>query len=200
MKEKLILTDADGVLLNWRQGFLDWLPDHIVNTACPIKLKQYDFSDAFDLDADAVQQLAHDFNESPDIVRLRPWVDALEYVKLLGEQGFRFRVFSAMGDKPISQVLRRQNLQILFGDLFDEVTCIPVGESKYSLLSKYEGSGLFWLEDHVSHAGDGHDLGLQSILVSDITNLHYTDIPFKRVSVSSPWKEIYKIVMQDYNS
>ena len=198
-KEKIILSDVDGVLLDWRKGFLEWLPDHITDTACPIKMKSYDFTNAFDASPEYIGQLAVDFNKSEAIKNLEPWKDALAYVKLLGEEGFRFHLCTAMGVDDLSQQYREYNLYSLYGDLFDKVQLVPVGSSKKEWLSQYQGSELFWLEDHLQNAQDGHDLGLKSILLSDVTNIDCNDFEFTRVSEKTPWKEIYNLIQKEYN-
>jgi FMN phosphatase YigB (HAD superfamily) len=198
-KPKIILTDADGVLLDWRQGFLDWLPDHVSSTADPEVMKQYNFNNAFECNKEHIDMLAVQFNESDAISRLAPWHDSVEYVKLLGEQGFRFRVITSMGDSEANLRLRIINLEQLYGDLFDSVVCLPVLGSKKVELAKYKDSGLFWIEDHVNNAQDGHNLGLKSILCTDGPNAHYTDLDFMRVSANTPWQDIYDIVLKEYN-
>ena len=199
-KRKFILTDADGVLLDWRQGFLDWLPPEVAASACPEGMKQYNFNDAFDYSKDHIDNLAVKFNESADIGRLDPWRDAVKYVKLLGEAGFTFHVCSAMGGGDISRMLRAYNLHTLFGDHFGMVDTLPVGASKEAWLLQFAGTGYYWLEDHVGHAQDGHDLGLKSVLFSDVSNAHHTNLAFPRVSETTPWQDLYYRILNDYNS
>lgn len=199
MKDKIILSDCDGVLLDWRKGFLEWLPDHISNTLASGAMEEENFNNAFDYDMQHIDNLAVEFNQSPAISRLEPCKDALEYVRRLGDLGFRFRVCTAMGMSELSQQYREYNLYTVFGDYFDEVSLRPVGGSKASWLEQYKDTGLFWLEDHVRHAQDGHNLGLQPIVVADSSNEHYKDLEFPRTSHETPWKDIYELILKDYN-
>lgn len=198
MKDKIILTDCDGVLLDWREGFLEWLPDHISDTLAVDALGQENFNNAFDYDQRHIDDLAHEFNESDAIKSLKPWRDAVEYVPRLADLGFVFHAYTAMGTKEVSHRLRAYNLYTLFGDCFDVLQCLPVGSSKRFMLEQYQGSGLFWIEDHIGHAQDGHALGLKSVLVSDMSNAEHTDLDFPRTSIETPWQDIYEMVLKEY--
>jgi hypothetical protein len=199
-KRKFILSDADGVLLDWRHGFLKWLPEEISSTACPEEMKNYYFNNAFDWSREHIDNLAEEFNMSPAIERLQPYRDSVKFVRMLGEAGFTFHVCSAMGGNELSRKLRIRNLKAVFGDYFGIVDTLPEGSSKAAWLDQFTGSDYFWIEDHVGHAQDGYDLGLKSILVGDVTNSHHNDLPFPRVSENKPWEEIYSIIINDYNS
>jgi hypothetical protein len=198
MKRKIILSDCDGVLLDWRTGFLDWLPDHISDTLQMDALEHENFNNAFDYDQRHIDELAHEFNRSEAISRLAPWHDSVEYVKKLGELGFRFHICTAMGTNELCQQYREYNLYSLYGDLFDIVQLMPVGSSKASWLDQYRDSGYFWLEDHVGHAQDGAALGLKSVVVTDSSNSQYTDIDLPRTSEQKPWRDIYEMVLSEY--
>lgn len=197
-KQKLILTDCDGVLLDWRKGFLDWLPDHISNTLTMDAMEEENFNNAFDYDQRHIDNLAVEFNQSPDIANLEPVRDAAVYVPKLADLGFRFHVCTAMGVDPASQQFREYNLYKVFGDFFQVVQLLPVGASKAAWLNQYRDSGYFWCEDHVGHAQDGQALGLKSVLVTDSSNSHYTGDELVRTSEDHPWQDIYNMVLQDY--
>jgi hypothetical protein len=87
----------------------------------------------------------------------------------------------------------------VFGDIFDDVICLPMGSVKKEVLLHWKNTGLFWIEDYLRNAEDGYDLGLKSILITNPTNAKYETNGVIRVSENNPWEEIYNLVMQEYN-
>src|SRR5690606_12664560 len=89
---------------------------------------------------------------------------------------------------------RIENLNNVFGSdafLHDKMKCLNPHESKLFYLKEWQGSNLFWLEDHFMHAEAGHEVGLRSILINNPANAHYQTDLFPRVYT---WKDIYEIV------
>lgn len=199
MKQRIILTDCDGVLLDWRTGFLNWLPDHVSDSIQAGAMEEENFNDAFDYDQQHIDNLAVEFNRSPAIANLPAWKDAQEYVPKLADLGFRFRACTAMGKHELSQQFREYNLYKLYGNIFDEVNLVEVGGSKGPWLSQFKDSELFWLEDHVNNARTGHALGLKPIVVADSSNSSYTNLELPRTSEETPWRDIYHAVLKEYN-
>lgn len=199
--QKLILTDVDGVLLNWLEGF-DTFMSEKGYYADPDNGHMYQLSLRHHIDQLEVYKVAKEFNTSEKIARLKPLADAREYVSKLQEHGFRFIAITSLSDHPNSYEFRKQNLEDLFGDIFDELICLDTGAPKADVLRRWEGSGLFWIEDHVKNALDGVDLGLRSVLVSAAHNAHIgptvEETVFARVSEESPWAEIYDLVRSVY--
>ena len=199
MKQRIILTDCDGVLLDWRTGFLNWLPDHVSDSIQAGAMEEENFNDAFDYDQQHIDNLAVEFNRSPAIANLPAWKDAVYYVKRLADLGFRFHVCTSMGTDPASQQYREYNLYKLYGDCFQVVQLLPVGASKAPWLNQYRDSGYFWLEDHVNNARAGHQLGLKSIVAADSSNSSYTNLELPRTSEETPWRDIYHAVLEEYD-
>ena len=193
MNSKLILTDCDGVLLNWEFAFECWMETHghkVVDTSAYNIGDRYGISNA--------KKLIRQFNESAAIGFLPPHRDAMYYVKRLHEEhGYVFRVITSLSLDPYAKRLREKNLIKLFGNAIESVICLDTGADKNEALEPYRGSGLYWIEDKIENAVVGSDVGLNSILMEHEHNMHYVDnlIPLVR-----NWKEIYeKILLEEDN-
>jgi hypothetical protein len=196
-KKKLILTDADGVLVNWLSGFEKFMsergyprePNSEHEYLIPKRHKN--------VPEEVVHSLLREFADSEHIAHLDAYADSVKYVKLLSEQGFRFVVITALSDSPMATLNRMRNLHTHFGNVFDDIQCIRMGAMKTEFLRPWEGSGYFWIEDHPKQAQTGHDLGLKPILIDYPHNAEH-EVVFPRVSNHAPWEEIYEIIMKDY--
>ena len=196
--KKLILTDCDGVLCNWAKSMHEFMLEKGYEENI-LHRHDYHISLRYGISSSHQKKLIREFNESKWIENLSPFADSVKYVKLLANEGFRFIVVTSVSDAPQSKLYRMNNLLDLFGDVFDEVSCLPLGINKYEELLRWEDSGYFWIEDHENQAEAGHKAGLRSILINHPYNLHYEDDLFPRVSNHKPWEEIYYMVLKEYN-
>ena len=197
-KERLILTDVDGVLLRWSAGFDVFMADKGY-VRIPDTEQHYNLSYRFNIDSwQEVSNLAREFNESPMMKFLDPLDGAVENVAKLVDQGFRFTAITSMSSAPHAKEHRMENLHSLFGEVFDDLICLDFGGGKRHILEQWANSELFWLEDHFNNATDGHELGLSPILFDDPTNRHLLTDLFPRTSGETPWDDAYKIIMDDY--
>ena len=189
--KKLILTDADGVLLDWEWAFNVWMQEHGFEEVPGSKLN-YDMSMRYGIPKEQVKKLICLFNESAAIGFLPALRDAMYYVKRLHEEhGFRFHCITSLSLDPNAQKLREMNLRKIFGNAIESVICLDTGADKDSALEPYRDSGLWWIEDKPANADVGHALGLKSILVEHGHNMHHVcDYP-----VAKNWIEIYNIIV-----
>ena len=65
-RKKLILTDADGCLLDWEWAFNVWMQEHGFEEVAGSKL-QYDMSLRYGISKDQIRKLIKVFNESAAI-------------------------------------------------------------------------------------------------------------------------------------
>ena len=139
-------------------------------------------------------RLVRQFNESAAIGFLPALRDAVYYVKRLHEEhGYTFRCITSLSLDKNAYKLRKMNLEKLFGETaFEELVCLGTGADKDEALEQYRDSGLYWIEDKLSNAQLGLDLGLKPILIEHGFNMD-EDIPEGMQKVVN-WKEIYEIL------
>ena len=186
---KLILVDADGVLLDWEWAFNVWMQEHGFAEIAGSKLS-YDMSIRYGITREQVRKLIRIFNESAAIGFLPALRDAMYYVKRLHEEhGFVFHCITSLSLDPNAQRLREMNLQKLFGPtVFERIVCLDTGADKTEALEEYEGSGCWWIEDKPENAAVGYEAGLKCLLVEHGHNMHYFH---EGITLVKSWREIY---------
>ena len=191
-RKNLILTDADGVCLDWEWAFNVYMQEHGFEEVPGSKLN-YDMSVRYGIPRDQVVKLIRIFNESAAIGFLPAQRDAMYYIKKLHEKhGFVFHCITSLSLNPNAQKLREMNLHKLFGPTaFERIVCLDTGAHKDDALEEYEGTGLLWLEDKVENAETGYQFGLNPLLMEHGHNMnHY----HPGVTPVKNWQEIYKYV------
>jgi hypothetical protein len=187
--EKMILTDADGVILNWLGAFDPWMTKHGFSK---IVHDEYDMAIAYGMEKWQIREMIKQFNESANIGYLAPYLDSVKYIKRLHEEhGYVFRVITSLSLDPYAAKLREKNLKRLFGAAIDSVICLDTGADKDDALAPYAGSGMFWIEDKPENAAVGAALGLKSILIEQAHNRN--DVP-DGCEVAVNWKQVYELI------
>jgi FMN phosphatase YigB (HAD superfamily) len=190
MKNKIILTDADGVLLDWEYAFNIWMKQHGFTLQEPLK---YNIGKRYGIDMEQGKKLIKVFNESAAIGFLPALRDAMYYVKRLHEEhGYVFHCITSLSKDENAQELRKMNLRKLFGDTaFERFVFLDTGADKDEVLEEYKGSGCIWVEDKVDNALVGANLGLRSYLIEHGHNMDHKSTKYRIVK---NWKEIYELV------
>ena len=194
--EKIILTDCDGVILDWEWAFHVWMQERRYISK-PNSKQSYHLHDHYEnLDFKESKKLIRIFNESAAIGFLPALRDSTYYVKRLHEEhGYQFRVITSLSLDKNAAKLREMNLVKLFGNAIESVICLDTGADKDQALAPYEGSGLWWIEDKPENADLGHNLGLSSLLVEHGHNMTHTC----NYPIVKNWREIYKIITGETN-
>ena len=193
MKNKIILTDADGVLLDWEYAFDVYLQTHGFNKVEGGQFK-YNIGKRYGIDPDQGKKLVKIFNESAGIGFLPPLRDAMFYVKRLHEEhGYVFHCITSLSTDENAQELRKMNLRKLFGKTaFEKFIFLDTGADKDEVLEQYRDSDLWWIEDKIVNCQVGTSLGLKSLLMEHGHNMDYDDPKIPRVK---NWKEIYERIV-----
>lgn len=188
MKDKIILTDIDGVVLNWESQFHKWMKARghdIVNYA------RYDISETYSMAYHKAEEYTRDFNTSGYIMELPTFRDSLSGIAILKDAGYKFIAITSVGDDYYTDKLRRVNLENLFGaDTFVELHCINA--NKKPLLQQYRPISDFWIEDTEHNAELGVELGYTTFLFNHLYNQNYQNSSVIRVN---SWREVCKTII-----
>lgn len=186
LNEKVILTDCDGVLVDWLYGFKEFMAERGYTEQDPTGYaiwKRYGF-----INKEASEGLVREFNNSAAMAYLTPNLDAVKYVKKLHEEcGYVFRVITSLSLNKYAYKARLKNLHDLFGEnVIDELVCLDTGADKDEALKPYKDSGCVWVEDKYKNAQLGLDMGLDAFLI-DLPHNRQFDFD-NRVT---GWEDIY---------
>ena len=190
MKNKIILTDCDGVLVDWVYAFDAWMARKGYSKA---HSDVYDLEECYDIPRAEMKKLIRFFNESASIGDVPPLRDAINYVKKLHEEnGYVFHCITSLSLEPAAAKLREKNIHALFGKTaFEKIICLDTGADKDEALEPYRDSGCIWVEDKIENAELGVKLGLNSILIA---HDHNADYEGDSVRVRN-WREIYEMIV-----
>lgn len=189
MKEKVILVDCDGVLLDWMYAFRQWMKRHGYIEKNP---NLYEIDRIYELPRAESKKLCRMFNESATIRKLPPLRDAIKYVRKLHEEhGYVFHAVTSLSNDQYAQHLRTKNLIELFGPTaFEKYVYLDTGADKDEALLPYKDTGCFWVEDKAENAIVGKNLGLDAYLMAWEYNADEYNVP--RVQ---NWKEMYERIV-----
>jgi len=195
-KQKVILTDIDGVVLDWEEGFSVWMEHHGHQKVEGYQYK-YNIGDRYGMPYEKGSKLVKQFNESAAIGFLPPLRDAQYFIKKLHEQhGIKFVAITSLSLDPYAQTLRERNLKKLMGDAFLEVVCLDTGADKDEILTEYSKKypGAYWIEDKPENLLAGVSEGLKGILME---HGHNMDIKIDGF-VAKNWEDIYNFLSKEY--
>lgn len=194
--EKIILTDADGCLFNWNAAFNKFMQESGYD-AIPEEVDNYSVQARFGIESNVKMDLIKEFNHSDRIGNLEPYADSKKYIDLLNSEGYKFIVITSLSQKASAHDYRTENLRKCFGDAIIELHCLRIGVHKGERLKRWEGTNLFWIEDHVENAAAGAKLGLRSIVIDHPYNVDYNQydhLLYARTTKETPWADIYEII------
>lgn len=185
MLEKTIIVDVDGVLLNYHDMFIEEYSNHFSYHENPQCL-----TDEFD--STVLDGLITLFSQTTKFSNLEPFKKSDVYLKKLYNDGFTINVITACGNSGLTRELRLKNLEKVFGDIFNDITFVGLGDSKIDYLKTFKGSNLVYVEDKFEHYLDGETVGLDSIMMA--TNYNH-GLDTKRME---DWSEIYQYIIDKH--
>ena len=190
---KKILTDADGVLVNWEDAFTSWMSKKgytVVNNS------HYNQNVRYDISKEQSDKLVSEFNDSAWIGWLRPLRDSTVVVPEKIKKGFTFECITSLSDDYYAGELRKFNLRQHFKNSISNCRCMAQGSDKDDVLKEY-AKGHWWIEDKPQNAEAGLEAGHKVILIRHDYNEYYKN---KDVYFVNSWSDIYKLIVEgEYN-
>ena len=199
---RIILTDVDGVLLEWEHHFTKWMLQksyfdeqgnrYYPHKLLPNKQNEYEMANRFGVSKKEIRALIREFNRSAWMGTQRPIEESQTWVKLLAAEGWTFIPITSQTSDIPAQELRKRRLGELFGDhVFTNYHILGTGADKDSALAEFHGTGLYWIEDKPHNAVAGLKYGLNPILIDHQYNRDFSHPDVQRVS---NWKQIHEIL------
>ena len=205
---RIILTDVDGVLLEWENHFTEWMlqrsyfdnevgEGYVGKKVYPYKLlddKQdtYEMAERFGLTKTEVRKEIREFNKSAWMGNQPPMLESQTWVKLLAAEGWTFVPITSQTSDIPAQKVRKKRLGDLFGNyVFTNYHILDTGADKDSALAEFHGTGLYWVEDKPKNALAGLNYGLKPILIDHPYNREFNHPDIIRVN---NWKQIHEIL------
>lgn len=184
MRHKILLTDIDGVVLDWQKHFNKYL-DHY-----------YPGEELFDptvfAQGERTGKIIKEFNNSAWIGFLEPWKDSVEVLTELNHMGWKIYGCTSMGTDQYANALRKKNIETLMPDVFAQLEIIPFMQPKGNWLAPWKGSGAVWVEDKWSNAIIGADMGIKTFLMKQSYN---SKQDYQGVEKVDNWRQIYNKVI-----
>ena len=198
ISNRIILTDVDGVLLEWENHFTKWMITRGHKLKEDYK-SEYDmgkrfifYSNVFNEDPNYIKLAIREFNKSAWMATQPPMPESQTWVKLLHAEGWTFIPISSQTSDIPAQELRKRRLEELFGeDAFYNFHILETGSDKDDVLAEFHGTGLYFVEDKWTNALAGLRYGLKILFINHPYNQKYKHPNITRVS---NWQNIYKIV------
>ena len=202
---RIILTDVDGVLLEWENHFTKWMLERnyfneqgekiFPYKLLPDKENTYEMAERFGLTKFQIRKEIREFNKSAWMGTQQPMLDCVQWVKLLYAEGWTFiPITSQTSDLP-AQALRKRRLTEVFGEnVFSNYHILDTGQDKDEVLKQFKDTGLLWVEDKPYNVETGLKFGLKCIIIDHQYNQEFKHPNVTRVST---WKEIHKIAHEN---
>lgn len=186
-----IILDCDDVLLDWCRGFRSWL--FYAHGITPVRdaPQEWDLSAWLGLTAKRTFELVSAFNDTPNFGRLSALPEAVSAIQALKGFGHTLSVLTSCSDSAYAVAARQRNLQSEFGDVFDRVICLPLGQSKADWLGVMRPA--VWIEDNYKHALAGANAGHRSYVMRRSHNRADEMTSDRRVTWLDDWRPILSL-------
>ena len=193
---KTILTDIDGVVLDWETSFHQWV--ELQGEFGMMKRDVYGVNRRYGIDKDRARRLVSQFNNSAWIGYLKPLRDAAVFMNRIHyELDYNFVTLTSLSNDSFAQKARTSNLLTDIGFVFSDFNYLDTGADKDEALAElYEKHGsCYWLEDKPENYVAGEKAGFKSLLMQH----NHSDEWAKEnnASVVTNWEEVYNILKEE---
>ena len=188
-KDRKILADVDGVLLDWESAFDAWMNENGGTIKNPYEYKQ---TIRYGIDKDRADRAVKQFNESAWIGYLKPLRDSVSALEYLASKHWHIECITSLSKDHWAGELRRSNLKKWFGQTIRRCQCIETGGDKDEYLQEFE-PGHWWIEDKPENCIAGLNAGHRPILIDHPYNQDFEHPDVVRVK---NWQEIIELIAE----
>ena len=201
MKKQVIMTDCDGVLLQWLAHTPSFIEDlgydssHLRDVMSGNKFVP--FCDVFCTEdrKEGLERLRR-YNES-HYMRSLPIIEngSDEVIKRLSQK-FDIVVVTSFSDKKEAYHNRLSNLELHFGDSISELICLKHEEDKTPTLKSYAKNRdvVLWVDDQIKHVHHGIEAGINSFQYTHGMSCGRNTGEVKEID---SWKKIEELMLKN---
>ena len=187
-RDRKILADVDGVLLDWESAFDAWMKERGYTIGAPEVYKQ---SIRYGIEQFHADNLVKQFNECAWMGFLKPLRDSVSVIEKMASENWHIECITSLSTDHWAGELRRMNIERWFGrGVIRRVICLETGADKDEILKEYKHNH-FWIEDKPENAIAGLNAGLRPILIDHRYNREFEHPDVRR---AHNWEEVYKII------
>lgn len=169
-----VYSDADGVCMNWLQGFIDYMETqgHVAVSDQPVNFSMVDIFPSID----KPWEMIADYQASDIYRNIRSYDDAKLAFRKIEQLGGEITIVSSCGKDPRVIEARMAHLEAEFGSSVKEVILLDYAASKHDTLKQLP-SGIF-IEDQGKIAIEGAQAGHRALLRNRSYNVteHHPDV------------------------
>ena len=195
---KTILLDCDDVLLNWLDGFRKYCASKLGKEICDRGPKDWVMDEWLGTEPHETIQLIQEFNSSEEFGNLDPVKGAPPILKATAlHTQVRMHVITSCSSDWDTVEMRKANLKQHYGDIFDSVHCLDLGQPKDKILHSF--SPCVWFEDNIKHALAGVRFGHKVFMRQTSHNLrHKEEAEAAGITWFDDWRKIHLAAIAEY--
>lgn len=105
------------------------------------------------------------FTKSYEFCSVDPMPYAIEGISRLKQANFNLFIVSSISEDPMAKMYRKKNLSHVFGDVFNDITCLPLGYNNKKEYYKKAPKGIV-IDDSYHNVLDALECGHKAILIA----------------------------------
>lgn len=194
---KVILTDVDGVLLNFQHTISEFMAaEKNIHISDEQWNKSYWLHEILESEPEKDKDIFVELMHSDYFRRVPAKECAKRTLQNLAKDGWRFIAITAAGqghpDQNMHKVRqnRMDNLETHFGNIFDDLHIMNFFDCKRDFLRLYDPT--WWVEDSVTNALVGHEVGHRSVIME--TRYYKPERNTANLPVVKSWDEIQTMI------
>jgi FMN phosphatase YigB (HAD superfamily) len=158
----VLITDIDGVALNWVQGFSKYLHYKMLQKIKSWNPSQFNSKECFP-HFKRFQQYVLEYQSMEFYKQLKPYEDALEAYKQIKNLGFDIVALTSCGTEKDVVNNRLENIKNCFDGIFSDVHILGLQQRKDQILNNYKNA--VFIDDQVNNVISGAKAGHTTFLL-----------------------------------